>query len=408
MNPSDSIEVRYGWVVVATSLALGTIALACTTILAVNLKPIAADFGWPRVVPSMAFALLMIGTGVGGIATGLWMDKRGVVQPVLFGAFMIGLGAILASQSSGRWDFFIANGLLMGAFGEATMIVPLVANVTRWFDRRRGLAVGIITSGQGVAGAIWPPIARFLEDAVGWRDTYFYFGLFAFATLIPLALLLRPKPPVAPARVSGKSAGNKLRVLGYSPRLVQALFCLAVIGCCTAMAMPIVHLISHATDLGYSRTTAANMLSVLFGASLISRICFGMLADRIGGVKTMLVASGCQAVMLFALAFVTSEVGLYIAVLIFGVGFAGIMPNYALIIRLWYPSNQTGRRVATVYMFAAMGMALGGWLGGALFDTFGTYVHAFLVGFGFNVMNLIVVGFLFLRQTKLNLNPLPA
>ena len=407
MKHSDSIEVRYGWVVVAASLALGTIAMACTTILAVNLKPIAADFGWPRVVPSMAFSLLMLGVGVGGIAMGLWMDRRGVVQPVLFGGLMIGLGAILASQSTDRWDFFIANGLLIGAFGEAAMIVPLIANVTRWFDRRRGLAVGIVTSAQGVAGAIWPPFVRFLEDAVGWRDTYFYFGLFALATLIPLALVLRPKPPVTLAGVSHIFTGNKFRVLGLSPMLVQALFCLAVIGCCTAMAMPIAHLISHVTDLGYSRITAANMLSVLFGSSLFSRIFFGVIADHIGGVKTMLVASGCQAMMLFSLALVTSEVGLYIAVFIFGVGFAGIMPNYALIIRLWYPSNQIGRRVATVYMFAAMGMALGGWLGGTLFDIFGAYMHAFLVGFGFNVMNLIVVGFLLLRQTKLNLNPLP-
>ena len=404
---ADSIELRYGWVVIFASLALGTISMAAPNILFVSLKDIAADFGWPRAGPSAAFSLLMMGSGVGGIAMGFWMDKRGVMQPVLFGSVMIGLGAILAGHASARWDFYVANGLLLGVFGEAAMIAPLVANATRWFDRRRGLAVAILTSGQGVAGAIWPPVVRLLNDSVGWRDTYLYFGIFALATLTPLALFLKPKPPVAPAETARDATRGELTVLGYSPKLVQALFCLAVIGCCTAMAMPIVHLISHATDIGFSRTTAANMLSVLFGASFFSRIAFGMLADRVGAVKTMLMASSCQAIMLFALAFVTTELGLYMAALMFGVGFAGIMPNYALIIRLWYPSNQIGWRVAVTYLFAAIGMALGGWLGGVLYDLNGTYMHAFLVGFGFNIMNLFVVGFLFLRQTRLRLNPLP-
>ena len=404
---ADSIEIWYGWVVVAASLTIGTIAMAAPNILFVNLKPIAADFGWPRAGPSTAFSLLMMGSGVGGIAMGWWMDKRGVMQPVLFGSVMLGLGALLASQSTGRWDFYAANGLLIGTFGEAAMIAPLIANGTRWFDRHRGLAVAILASGQGVAGAIWPPVVKYMNDVVGWRETYFYFGVFALVTLIPLALLLKRKPPIAPAETARESAMGELTVLGYSPRVVQGLFCIAVIGCCTAMAMPIVHLFSHATDLGFSRSSAANMLSVLFGASFFSRIAFGMLADRIGGVKTMLIASSCQAVMLVAFAFATSETGLYISAFMFGIGFAGIMPNYALIIRLWYPSYQIGWRVAFTYLFAAIGMAFGGWLGGSLYDLTGTYTQAFLVGFGFNVMNVAVISFLYLRQTQLRLNPLP-
>ena len=280
-----SIEVWYGWVVIGASLAIGTIAMAAPNILFVSLKAIAADFGWPRAGPSTAFALLMIGSGVGGIAMGWWMDKRGVMQPVLFGSVMIGIGAMVASHSGARWDFYLANGLLLGAFGEAAMIAPLIANATRWFDRRRGLAVAILASAQGTAGAIWPPVVRFLNDSVGWRNTYLYFGFFALATLIPIALLLKPRPPIAASEAAREYTEGKVTVLGYSPKIVQGLFCVAVIGCCTAMAMPIVHLISHATDLGFSRTTGANMLAVLFGASFFSRISFGLLADRIGGVK---------------------------------------------------------------------------------------------------------------------------
>ncbi len=404
---ADSVEVRYGWVILAVSLAIGTIAMGAPNILFVSLKDIASDFGWPRAGPSLAYSLLMMGSGVGGIAMGLWMDRRSVIEPVLFGSVMIALGAIVASHAGGRWDFYVANGLLIGAFGEAAMIAPLIANATRWFDRRRGLAVAIIASGQGVAGAIWPPVIRYLNDSVGWREAYLCFGLFALATLVPLALFLKPKPPMAPAEASRGSGMGEYSVLGYSPVTVQTLLCLAVVGCCTAMAMPIVHLISHATDTGFSRSTGASMLSVLFAASFFSRIGFGLLADRIGAVRSMLIASGAQAVMLLAFAFVTTEFGLYLAAFMFGIGFAGIMPNYALMIRHWFPGNQIGWRVGTTYLFGAIGMALGGWLGGALHDVTGTYMHAFLVGFGFNAVNFMVIGYLCLRQTRLRLSHLP-
>ncbi len=404
---ADSIEVRYGWVVLAVSLAIGTIAMAAPSILFVSLKDIASDFDWPRAGPSLAYSLLMMGSGVGGIAMGLWMDRRSVIEPVLFGSVMIALGAVVASQAGARWDFYVANGLLIGAFGEAAMIAPLIANATRWFDRRRGLAVAIIASGQGVAGAIWPPVIRLLNDSAGWRETYLLFGLFALVTLVPLALFLKPKPPMASVEASQGSGMAEFSVLGHSPGTVQALLCLAVVGCCTAMAVPIVHLISHATDIGFSRSTGATMLSVLFAASFFSRIGFGLLADRIGAVRSMLIASSAQAVMLLAFAFVTSEIGLYLAAFMFGIGFAGIMPNYALMIRHWFPGTQIGWRVGTTYLFGATGMALGGWLAGALHDVTGTYMHAFLAGFGFNAMNVMVIGYLCLRQTKLRLSHLP-
>ena len=191
----SSVETRYGWVIVFASLAVHSISLGGPTILFVALKPIAADLDTARAVPSLAYSLLMIGTGIGGIAMGWWMDRRGVMQPVLFGAVMICLGALLASQAEGRWSLFIATGLLMGLLGKAAMIAPLVANVTRWFDRRRGFAVAIITSGQGLAGALWPAVIQYFNDLVGWRGTFLYFSIFAAVTMVPAAFLLRPRPP---------------------------------------------------------------------------------------------------------------------------------------------------------------------------------------------------------------------
>ena len=402
----SSVETPYGWVVVFASLAVHSIALAAPTILFVALKPIAADLDAARAVPSMAYSLLMIGTGIGGIAMGRWMDRHGVMQPVLFGSVMICLGALLASHAEGRWSLFIATGLLMGLLGKAAMIAPLVANVTRWFDRRRGLAVAIITSGQGLAGAVWPPIVQHFNDLVGWRGTFLYFAVFGAATMVPAAFLLRPRPPIAVSdRPPGAIRTDERRVLDLPPHVAQVMLWIAVIGCCTAMSVPIVHLVSHVTDQGYTLEQGARVLSVLFVAAFLSRLGFGVLADRIGPVRTLLIGSVSMATMLLAFAFTTSYTGLFVAALLFGLGFSGVMPCYPLIIRTLFPVSQLGGRIAAQYMFAASGMALGGWLGGMVFDLSGSYSPAFLVAFGFNAMNLAVMSFFHLRQTRLGFSP---
>ena len=316
--------------------------------------------------------------------------------------------AVSLKKKEGRWGLYLANGVLIGLMGKAAMIAPLVANATRWFDRRRGLAVAIIASGQGLAGAVWPPVIRYLNDAAGWRDTYLYYGLFVLVSMLPLTLLLRPKPPVAPEGERPPAVEANGRVLGLPSGVVQGMLWLAVVGCCTAMAVPIVHLVSHATDLGFSAQRGAELLSILFVAAFVSRIVFGMLADRIGGVPTLLIGSACQATMLLAFSVIDTIAGLYVAALLFGLGFAGIMPCYPLIIRVLFPVAEAGRRIAGQYLFAAFGMALGGWLGGAVYDLTGSYANAFLVGFAFNLVNLTMIGSLYLRQNRLGPRVLPA
>lgn len=400
-----SVETPYGWVIVFTSLALHSISLGAPTILFVALKPIAADLGTARAIPSLGYSLLMVGAGVGGIAMGRWMDRHGVVQPVLFGSVMICLGALLASQAEGQWSLFIATGLLMGLLGKAAMIAPLVANVTRWFDRRRGFAVAIITSGQGLAGAIWPTVVQHFNDLVGWRGTFLYFGVFAAATMVPAAFLLRPRPPIAVSdRPAGEPRTDDRRVLDLPPHIAQAMLWLAVVGCCTAMSVPIVHLVSYVTDQGYTLEQGAHVLSVLFVAAFLSRLGFGMLADRIGPIPTLLIGSASMAAILLAFAFTTSYAGLFIAALLFGLGFSGIMPCYPLIIRLLFPVGQAGGRIAAQYMFAAGGMAFGGWIGGMVFDLTGSYSPAFLVAFAFNAMNFMVMAIIHVRHTRLGLS----
>ena len=400
-----SVETPYGWVVVFASLALHSISLGAPTILFVALKPIAADLDTVRAVPSLAYSLLMIGTGIGGIAMGRWMDRHGVMQPVLFGSVMICIGALLASRAEGQWSLFIATGLLIGLLGKAAMIAPLVANVTRWFDRRRGFAVAIITSGQGLAGAIWPTVVQYFNDQVGWRGTFLYFSIFAAVTMIPAAFLLRPRAPIAASDQTGAIRPEDRRVLDLPPHVAQGMLWIAAIGCCSAMSVPIVHLVSHVTDQGYTLDQGARVLSVLFLAAFVSRLAFGMLADRIGPVRTLLIGSASMAAMLLAFAFTTTYTGLFTAALLFGLGFSGIMPCYPLLIRILFPVSEAGGRIAAQYMFAAGGMALGGWIGGVIFDLTGSYSPAFLVAFAFNTLNFIMIGIVYTRQMRLALRP---
>ena len=407
-RPGASVETSYGWVVVLASLALHGISLGAPTMLFVALKPIAADLETARAIPSLAYSLMMIGAGFGGIAMGWWMDRRGVMEPVLFGSVMIALGTLLASYAQGPLSLLVASGLLMGLLGKGAMIAPLVANVTRWFDRRRGLAVAVITSAQGLAGAIWPAVIQYFNDLVGWRGTFLYFSAFAAAAMIPLALLLRPRPPVAPGDAAHGIRIDDRRRLGLSRRVVQGMLWLAAVSCCSAMAVPIVHLVSHATDLGYTLEQGARLLSILFVASFVSRIGFGMLADRIGGVPTLLIGSASMAVMLLAFAFATSYAGLLVAALLFGLGFSGIMPCYPLLIRQYFPVTELGWRIAAHFLFSAAGMALGGWLGGVIFDLTGGYATAYVAAFAFNALNFTLIAILYVRRTRIRLDPVPA
>ena len=407
-RPGASGETAYGWVVVFASLALHSVSLAAPTMLFVALKPIASDLETARAIPSLAYSLMMVGAGVGGIAMGWWMDRLGVMQPVLFGSVMICLGALLASQAEGPLTLFVASGLLIGLFGKAAMIAPLVANVTRWFDRRRGLAIAILTSGQGLAGAIWPPVVQHFNDLVGWRASFLYFSVFAAIAMVPLALLLRPRPPLAAAGGAHGIRVDERRGLELSPRLVQGILWFGGVFCCAAMSIPIVHLVSHATDLGFTLEQGARLLSVLFIAGFVSRIGFGMLADRIGGVRTLLIGSACMAIMLLVFTFTTSYAGLLVAGLLFGLGFSGIMPCYPLLIRLFFPPGEVGWRIAGQYLFSSAGMALGGWVGGAVFDYAGNYSPAFLVGLAFNALNFFLIAMLFVRRRPSRLEPVPA
>ena len=392
-STSASIERPYGWVIVVASLLLMTTGTGSLYAVVVALKPIAADFDWPRWVPSLAYSLGMLGMGAGGILMGRWSDRVGNARPAALGALGVATGSYLVSVSDGPVLFLAAYGLLIGVFGNGALFVPLVANATRWFDRRRGVAVAIVASGQFMAGFLWPLVFRPLIETVGWRQMFVYYALFVLAVGLPLCLFLRPRPPVPDLAASEatRTPAAEARPLGLTPARLQTVLCCAGVGCCIAMAIPMVHLVAYATDLGFSLARGAECLSVLLGCGFVGRIAWGAVTDRIGGLATLAASSSLQLVALASFMAVDGLAGLFAVSALFGLAFGGIVPSYSIIVRELFPTHEIGRRIGAVYFFTTLGMAVGGVAGGVAFDASGGYLPAFAVGVLFNLANLSLV-----------------
>lgn len=402
----EDIESPYAWTRLGVSLLLMTIGGSGMYSITVVLPEIQRDFGAARGDVSLAYTLTMIGFGVGGIAMGRLSDRFGVMLPVLVGALGLGLGFAGAGLAPSLFLFCLAQGLLVGLLGTSATFAPLVADTSQWFDRRRGIALAICMSGNYTAGAVWPPVMQYFIEAVGWRQTYVGMGLFCFATIVPLALLLRRAPPpqapvVVPA--AGEAQAGAVRPLGLHPNVLLALLCVAGVSCCVAMSMPQVHIVAYCGDLGFGAARGAEMLSLMLAMGVVSRLASGWISDRIGGLRTLLLGSLLQGVALLAFLPSTGLVSLYLVSAMFGLFQGGIVPAYALIVREYFPPREAGARVGTVLMATLLGMALGGWMSGAVFDWTGSYHAAFLNGIGWNLLNLTIVGFLLHRARALGL-----
>ncbi len=402
MSPATTTESPYAWWRLVVSLVLMTLGGVGMYSVTVVLPRIQADFGVDRGAASLPYTLTMVGFGVGGILMGKLSDRFGVMVPVLGGAIGLGLGFIAAGAATTLWQFSMAQGLLIGLLGTSATFAPLVADTSRWFDRRRGIALAICMSGNYVAGAIWPPVTQHFIDHGGWREAYTFIGVFCLLTMLPLALVLRRRPPpeAAPVPVAAPASATVAqgdRPLGLSPGTLQALLCVAGVSCCVAMSMPQVHIVAYCTDLGFGAARGAEMLSVMLGMGVASRLISGWISDRIGGLRTLLLGSVLQGVALLMFLPFDGLVPLYLISGLFGLFQGGIVPSYALIVREHFAPMQAGVRVGTVLMATLLGMALGGWMSGAIFDLTGSYQAAFLNGIGFNLLNVSIVFFLLRR-----------
>jgi MFS family permease len=402
--PLKDIESPYAWMRLAVSLLLMTIGGSGMYSVTVVLPAIQAEFGVARADASLPYTLTMIGFGLGGILMGRLADRFGVLVPVGIGALGLGAGFVAAGLAPNLWVFCVVQGLLVGFLGTSATFAPLVADTSQWFDRRRGIALAICMSGNYTAGAFWPPVMQHFIDTVGWRQTYLGMGIFCTLTILPLAMVLRRRPPVQTAEVLPDAVVSgavprapSSRPMGMKPGTVQALLCVAGVACCVAMSMPQVHIVAYCGDLGYGAARGAEMLALMLGMGVISRLLSGWISDHIGGLRTLLLGSILQGVALLLFLPFDGLVSLYIVAGLFGLFQGGIVPAYALIVREHFSPGEAGARVGMVLMATLFGMALGGWMSGAVFDLTGSYRAAFVNGIAWNLLNAAIVVFLLYR-----------
>ncbi|HZK90152.1 MAG TPA: MFS transporter [Stellaceae bacterium] len=396
-----TIETRASWAVCLTALGIAAVSFAAPAVTVVALKPIAADLGGARSVPALAYSLAWLGSACGGLMMGRIAERVGVRWTVMFGGAMVAAGLALAS-SGGRASLLIGYGVFVGFLGNAGINAPLYVYVSRWFDRRRGSALALLSSGQSVSAAIWAPVFAYAVAQIGWRHTMLWFAGLEIAVVLPAAAIMfgpAPEPVGAAADAGGVRPGQT--VLGMRPRTALMALSAASFCCCVPMAMPQGHLVAFCSDVGIPAAQGAAMLSVLLGCAFVSRQFWGFVADRIGGLNTILAGSTCQVVAMVGFLATQNEAGLFAVSAAFGLGFSGIIPAYVLAVRELFPASEAAWRVPSVLLFSGSGMAFGGWLAGAIYDYAGFYAIAFATGIVFNLVNLAVIGVLVWRQQRL-------
>ncbi|MFL9924194.1 MFS transporter [Herbaspirillum lusitanum] len=359
-------------------------------VVAVVLPAVQAEFGVARGMASIPYTLTMIGLGIGGVGMGRLADRFGVTLPLLIGGACMGAGFVLAAMAPNIWVFMLSHGILIGLLGSSSTFSPLIADTSLWFVKRRGIAVAVCASGNYLGGAIWPPIVQHYVDSVGWRQTYIGLGLGCGILMCLLALLMRPRPPAAVARAGSAAAGGGARPFGLSSKQAQIVLCIAGVCCCVAMSMPQVHIVAYCGDLGYGPARGAQMLSLMLACGVVSRLVSGAICDRIGGLRTLLLGSTLQCISLLLFLPFDGLASLYVISAMFGLFQGGIVPSYAIIVREYFPASEAGERVGSVIMCTMLGMALGGWMSGKIFDLTGSYHAAFANGIAWNLVNFAI------------------
>jgi MFS family permease len=395
--PSSVIDSRTAWWRLAVTLAMATLGGIGMWSVVVALPAVQADFGVDRGAASFPYTLTMVGFGFGGIMMGRLSDRYGITRPLFGATLALAAGYILAGLAPSLFLYALAQGVFIGFLGSSATFGPLLADISHWFERRRGLAVSIVACGNYLAGTVWPPIVQHLIEAIGWRHTHITIGVFCLVTMLPLTLALRRRSPAGHTAAAVPAVHDTQVSLGISPRALQTLLVIAGLACCVAMSMPQVHIVAYCGDLGYGAAAGAQMLSLMLGFGIVSRLASGWIADRIGGVRTLLIGSSLQAVALILYLPFDSLGSLYVVSALFGLFQGGIVPSYAIIIREFFAPREAGARVGLVVMATLFGMAFGGWMSGEVFDLTGSYSAAFINGIAWNLLNLSIVIWLLRR-----------
>ena len=400
---SDSSLIDSPQAALRLLVTLGLVVLGNSSmyVVSVVLPAVQSEFGTGRADASLPYTLMMVCLGLGGIWTGRMADRHGLPPILWCGAAAVFAGFALAAYSSNIWMFGLAHGIL-GLIGSSSTFAPLMADTALWWQKRRGIAVAICACGNYIAGAIWPPLVQHGITTIGWRPTYLMLGTLCGLGMLVLSLKMRAKPPIPKVSVATSALPHDgaVRPFGLSAFRAQLLLCVAGVACCVAMAMPQVHIVAYCTDLGYGAARGAEMLSLMLTCGIVSRLVSGLICDRIGGIKTLLLGSVLQGIALLAFLPFDGLVPLYVISATFGLFQGGIVPSYAIIVREHFSPNEVGQRVGSVIMATLVGMALGGWMSGWIFDLTGSYKAAFVNGIAWNLLNVSIATWLFLRLKK--------
>ena len=399
-SPSDLIDSAYAWRRLSVLLVLCSIGGVGLWSVVVVLPAIEAEFAIDRGRASIPYLATMIGFGTGGMLMGKLADRYGIMVPVILGGVMLGIGYIAAAWTTSFWQFVLAQSLLVGFIGSSATFAPMMAEASLWFAKRRGIAVAVVASGNYLSGAIWPPLLQYGIDEIGWRQSYEAIGVICLITIVPLAVLLRRRPPAEPK--STRDVAGPLPKLPQpaGPPGTQTLLVIAGIACCVAMSMPQVHIVAYCGDLGFGAQRGAEMLSIMLTFGIVSRLGSGLIADRIGGLGTLILGSSLQGVaLLFYIPF-DGLISLYIVSAFFGLVQGGIVPSYALIVRDYFPTKEAATRISLVLNATITGMAVGGWMSGEIYDLTGSYQAAFLNGIVWNLTNLSIALWLLYKYRR--------
>lgn len=413
-DTASPIDSAYAWRRAFVSLCLGIFGGVGLWSVVVFLPSIEAEFGADRGGASVPYMMTMLGFAGGGVLMGRLADRFGIFVPLMISPLALSLGYFLASQATSLTMFIAVQSGIIGLIGSATTFGPIIADVSLWFEKRRGTAIAIVASGSYVAGTIWPPLLQHGLAYFDWRELHMMIAIACPLAMLPMAFYLRRRAPVedegpvgaprarsARGNLLGRFEGGIAERLGLTPKTVQAMLIVAGLGCCVAMAMPQVHIVPYCADLGYGPLRGAEMLSLMLGLGVASRLGFGWISDRIGGVRTMLVSSSLQCLSLALFLPFDGLVSLYLVSAIFGLSQGGIVPSYAMIIREFFPAREAGMRVSAVLMATVCGMALGGWISGEIYDLTGSYEWAFLNGVAWNLSNMAIAFWLLVGQNKI-------
>src|SRR5437868_1517841 len=394
------MESADAWLRLVVTLTLSTIGGVGMWSVVVALPAVQTEFGVARGAASLPYTLTMVSFGLCSIVVGRLSDRFGIIMPIVIGAIALGLGYAAAAFAGSLWQYTLAQGVLIGAGSSATF-APLLAHTSLWFDRRRGIAVAIFASGNYLAGTLWPPVVQHFIETAGWRHTYFGIGIFCAATMLPLALSLRRAPPqIVHEAKHAAATPHAMHALGLSNRALQTLLVIAGLACCVAMSMPQVHIVAYCGDLGYGVARGAEMLAIMLAFGIVSRLVSGVICDHIGGLRTLLLGSALQGVALLLFLPFDGLVSLFVISALFGLFQGGIVPSYAIIVREHFPASEAGARVGAIIMFTLVGMALGGWMSGKVFDLTGSYHAAFVNGLVWNLLNLTIASLLLHRAKR--------